>query len=377
MISYLGLFPHGNGAVVDVVVSRSTDGGLTWGAPVPVNATGEFNDKNWTACDDTASSPFYGHCYTEFDNASVGDRILMSTSADGGLSWGSAKTTANHDFGIGGQPLAQPNGTVIVPIVGFTVSAAQPFNMKSFISTDGGATWSATTKISFVAYHIPQGVRATIPLPSAEIDASGKVYVVWSDCRFETGCNADDLVLTTSSNGLTWTGVQRVPINAVSSGSDHFIPGLAVDRTTSGANAHLGLAYYFYPVANCQTATCALEVGFVSSTNGGTSWSTPIHVAGPMSLTWLPLTTQGYMVGDYISTSIVPGDDDATPVFAVASPPTGTALTCIAAGTICHEAAYTTSEDLATIGAGAASGASSQPVYSGSPFTISAPPRAN
>jgi len=44
------------------MVSRSTDGGLTWRAPVTVAATGVFYDKNWTACDNTPASPFYGRC---------------------------------------------------------------------------------------------------------------------------------------------------------------------------------------------------------------------------------------------------------------------------------------------------------------------------
>src|SRR5207248_8507756 len=63
-----------------VLVSRSTDGGLTWGNPVAVaTASGNQNlDKNWTACDNTPSSPFYGHCYTEFDDNGAGDRIKMS-----------------------------------------------------------------------------------------------------------------------------------------------------------------------------------------------------------------------------------------------------------------------------------------------------------
>src|SRR6266516_6472325 len=51
MISWLGLKPPVP-SVVDVLVSRSTDGGLTWGTPVVVNASGDFNDKNWTVCDD-------------------------------------------------------------------------------------------------------------------------------------------------------------------------------------------------------------------------------------------------------------------------------------------------------------------------------------
>ena len=51
MISSLGI----SGSTVDVLVSRSTDGGLTWSNPVTV-ATGS-NDKNWTVCDDTSDQP--------------------------------------------------------------------------------------------------------------------------------------------------------------------------------------------------------------------------------------------------------------------------------------------------------------------------------
>src|SRR5437868_11429563 len=51
---------HGN----SVVTSRSTDGGLTWSNPFPTAAGGD-PDKNWIVCDNTATSPFYGTCYTE------------------------------------------------------------------------------------------------------------------------------------------------------------------------------------------------------------------------------------------------------------------------------------------------------------------------
>jgi BNR repeat-like domain len=350
MISSLGLFPNGNTAVVDVLVSRSTDGGLTWGNPVAVNATSEFNDKNWTACDDTSTSPFYGNCYTEFDNASVGDQIQMSTSTDGGKTWGAAKGTGNSDFGIGGQPLVQPSGTVVVPIIGFVNDNSQPFKMISFISTTGGASWSSTVNISEMDYHLPSAnLRATIPLPSAEIDAAGTVYVVWGDCRFEDGCNHNDIVLSTSSDGLHWSKPGLVPIDPVGGSVDHFIPGLAVDRTTSGGSAHLGLAFYYYPVSNCQVLTCALTVGFISSTDGGATWSAKERLSPAMALSWTAQTSQGFMVGDYISTSIIPGDNDATPVFAVATPPSHVPPqggTCLSQGVICHESTFTTNEDL-------------------------------
>src|SRR2546425_248355 len=231
IISYLGIVPAGNTSQVDVLVSRSMDGGLTWGNPVVVKADGDFNDKNWTVCDNTSSSPFYGNCYTEFDDATLGDLIQMSTSRDGALTWGPALATADGAHGIGGQPLVQPSGRVVVPIVGLD---SPVFTISSFISTNGGASWSSPVLVSEADFHAPNGgLRAGVPLPSAETDNTGKAYVVWSDCRFELGCNASDLVLSTSTDGLNWTSVKRIPIAPVGSGFDFFIPGLRSEEHTS------------------------------------------------------------------------------------------------------------------------------------------------
>ncbi len=348
IISWLGIkSPSGP---VDVLVSRSTNGGLTFGPPVVVNASGDFNDKNWTVCDDTASSPFYGNCYTEFDDFTKLNLVQMSTSTNGGLTWGAAKTTPDHACVIGGQPLVQPNGTVIVPIDDCLETA-----ILSFRSTDGGNTWSKTVLAAQLLNDGHPGAIRSPDLPSAEIDKSGRVYVVWTDCRFENFCFAgnNDLLLISSADGIHWTLPKRIPANPVGSGVDDLIPGLAVDRSTSGSSAHLGLVYYYFPTINCTFITCKLNVGFVSSTNGGATWSSAEQLAGPMNLRWLPLTTQGFMVADYLSTSIVPGDDDATPVFEVArppdTPPSCSNLTTGAPGQDCHQATFTTPEDLLQI----------------------------
>src|SRR6266699_1969809 len=350
LISWLGI-KNPSAGPVDVLVSRSTDGGLTFGAPVVVNASGDFNDKNWSVCDDTASSPIYGHCYTEFDDFTKLNRVQLSTSSNGGLTWGAAKTTPDHTCVIGGQPLVQPNGNVIVPIDDCLETA-----ILSIRSTDGGATWSRPVLAAQLLNDGHPGNIRSPDLPSAEVDSSGRVYVVWTDCRTENFCNSgnNDLLLITSDDGITWSAPKRIPTSSVGSGIDILIPGLAVDRNTSENAAHLAVAYYSFPSINCtatgtrNTPACQLNVGFLSSTNGGNSWSAPVQLAGPMTLTWLPLTTQGFMVADYISTSIVPSAANATPVFEVASAPT-IGKTCSniqtgAPGSHCNQATFTSLE---------------------------------
>jgi len=129
-------------------------------------------------------------------------------------------------------------------------------------------------------------------------------------------------VLTTSSDGLSWSAVRRIPIDSATSGADHFIPGLAVDPATTGSSAHLALTHYYYPSANCSSSTCALDLGYVSSTDGGNTWTLPTQLAGAMRLSYLPNTSQGRMVGDYMSTSFVKGK--AIPIIPSAGPPSGT-----------------------------------------------------
>jgi len=154
-------------------------------------------------------------------------------------------------------------------------------------------------------------------LPSDEIDGAGTVYVTWSDCRFRRSCKKNDLVISHSLNstGTSWSSVSRVPIDATNSGIDHFMPGLAVNKATSGSTAQLGLTYYFFPSGSTQ-----LSVGFISSTNAGSTWSAPQTIISGMPTGWTATTTQGRMVGDYISTSY-DANGQAHGVFATASAP--------------------------------------------------------
>jgi hypothetical protein len=360
MVSSLALNASVSGAAV--IVSRSTNGGATWNNPnnVAVVGQGEDFDKNWTVCDNTPSSPFYGSCYTTWDDFGHGNRLKIAYSRNGGLTWTLSKTP---NVGvIGAQPLTLPNGNVVVPLDNAFETA-----LGYSVSTNGGVRFGQAFTITSITAHADPGNIRSGPLPSAEISGDGKIYVVWEDCRFRANCYTNDLVYTTSTNGTTWTAVQRIPIDVVTSTVDHFIPGVAVDRNTSGANIHVAVGYYYYPDVSCPGG-CQLDVGYISSTNGGSSWSAATQLRGPMTMSWLPNTTQGRMVGDYMSTSY-DSAGLAHPVFAEAYVPTAGGTDCATATPNCNQPLETPTTGLA---AAAGANVANDPVV----FTAKANPGA-
>jgi hypothetical protein len=98
----------------------------------------------------------------------------------------------------------------------------------------------------------------------------------------------------------------------------------------------MGLTYYSYPKANCTPATCALNANFISSKDGGSTWTAPTLLAGPMTLSWLPNTFAGLMVGDYMAT--VFAGEKAFPIFVSARANSGTRF---------DEAVFTTAAGIA------------------------------
>jgi hypothetical protein len=315
----------GSGLIGDVAVSRSTDG-LTWGSPIVIDKT-HLDDKNWTVCDNTPTSPFYGNCYTEWDQAFGTGDVLMSVSSDGGLTWSAGLPSSDHAGGLGGEPVVQPNGTIIVPFEGGGIDV--------FSSTNGGVSWGKSQQIATIQSHFVAGGLRNPNLPSASIDGAGNVFVIWSDCRFRSKCAENDIVFSSSSNGTTWSAVTRIPIDPTTSTTDHFIAGIGIDPSTSGANAHMTVVYYYYPKTSCTSTTCQLDVGFTTSNDGGATWTAGAKIAGPMKLSALPVSDNGPMVADYIGVSYVNGAPFG--VFAVAQPLVGTTY---------NESMYTTKAPL-------------------------------
>lgn len=297
-----------------LMVARSTDG-LHWSAPVTA-ATGPALDKEWITCDNGASSPFRGRCYALYTDDSKNTTVSQS-SDDGGATW-SAPVRASSAL-IGTQPAVLPDGTLVTIAGAYAGEQALTGSIESLRSTDGGATFTRTTLAALTsASNAP--MRA-ISLPSLAIDGAGTLYATWADCRFRPSCNANDLVLSTSTDGVAWTAPTRVPVAPVASTLDAMIPGLGADPSRPG---HLAVVYAYFTPHSCARGNCTLGIAFAQSPDGGASWTKPLQLdAEPMSLTWLALA-EGRMVGDYFATAYAL--DRIVPVFTLAIAPTGSRL---------------------------------------------------
>jgi hypothetical protein len=288
-----------------VYVSRSSDG-VGWSMPIDA-AGGPVLDKEWIVCDNGAASPFKGRCYVEYtdDQKSI---TVSQFSTDGGLTW-SAPVRASSML-VGTQPVVLPNGTLVVVVGDYRNETALSGTIVALRSTDGGATFTRFTVSDLQS--ADNGAMRAIALPSADVDSAGTIYAVWHDCRFRQGCTRNDMVVSTSTDGQTWTSPARIALAAPSSSFSFFISGLGADPARPG---RLGLVYAYFA-----SGSSVLGMGFAQSRDGGKTWTAHQRLdAQPMEVTWLPRAEGGRMAGDYFSVSFA--GSRVVPVFALAAPP--------------------------------------------------------
>ncbi len=250
-----------------MLVSRSTDGAVTWGAPTTLirdNTTHAFNDKNSITADPTAN----GFVYAVWDRLSIfplagdtdADKLLaindgveiarelaarLSTAAAGGAPFftfgfagptflsmtkddGNSWSTAVPIFdpGTNAQTIdnlvvVRPNGDVFDFFTNITNTGA--LSIRFIRSTDHGSTWSGPTLASdiqvfqnalgVITPDSGQRVRDAAILYAVAVDPNnGHLYLAWQDDRFSgsTMCTTpartrpiDSIVFSQSLNGGT------------------------------------------------------------------------------------------------------------------------------------------------------------------------------
>lgn len=302
---------------VSVMVSRSTDGGRSWSLPGTVVAplAGTHPDKQWTVCDNHRTSAHYGTCYTAFAETEnlLQTPIRVVSSSDGGATWSPPVTTGIAN-GFNAQPVILPSGRLVIVA---TIDAESAVVATG--SSDGGRTFTAPVMVAAIQKRRPVGLR-TFVKPSVDVDGAGRVWTTWQDCRFRPNCSSNDIVVTRSSDGAAWTPVQRVPVDDLTSGVDHLMPALATDPGTNGNR--VAITFDVIPHAVCDAPGapgCLLGSAYVSSEDGGETWTAATPIGPPVPYANYPQTPQGRMPGDYESVAF--SGATAIVLFPVASTP--------------------------------------------------------
>jgi hypothetical protein len=274
-----------------IVVSTSTDGGSTFGDPVTVHRPRgtDFDDKEAVVIDTYPTSPFLGRVYVTWDMVRDGDGqpLLFSWSADGGESF-SPPVTIREGVNLGVVPVVAPGGVVHLVWGNFA-----PFDRVELLtarSDDGGATWSAPLHVEDAFAAGVQGMRVGDGLASAAVDRrNGTLYVVWEDAR-NTG-RVDQIMISRSTDG----GESWSPAEVISDGPDNaasFTPAVAVD-----GKGRVGVTYY--SLRNDPDRTFGVDLYVTVSSNGGRTFGASRRIS---QATWdatFAAFSRGKFLGDY------------------------------------------------------------------------------
>ena len=288
-----------------ILVSRSTDGGATFGSPVLVykepNAD-TFADKNWMAINSfPGTATPLGRIvitYTIFSNiGGVNHAIMRSYSDNQGATWSPAQYIHSPNQQVQGSvPVFLRGGRLAVSYWNFrgTTSFVDD-RLELVVSDNGGVTFGAPKVITNVAHYDHPNIRDGSFLPQATTDReTGTLYIVYQ--AIHNGVAR--IMFTKSANaGTTWTTPLPISDNP---------PGSGVFTSTIGASPDgQTLTVVFYSNRDNPGSNTLVDMYLAQSFNGGATWQPNIRLTSVSTNAELAVNTgttsnPNYMLGDYI-----------------------------------------------------------------------------
>ncbi len=163
-------------------VSRSEDGGVTWGPVVNIHDQPDDADKGSIQGD--GNGTIYASYVTSRGYSPYGMKVIATRSLDGGVTWGPSRIVATGLNPFAPAVASRPNGTAHV-VWWQAFSATRPSgNIMVSTTTDRGLTWSSAVRVnpvldSAVYYFEPNPKRLPYPWPAT--NSGGTLFVAWGD----------------------------------------------------------------------------------------------------------------------------------------------------------------------------------------------------
>ncbi len=320
------------GEKIVIKSSFSMNGGTTWSAPISqAHLSPGFSSADVSLGFDHVGNAYM--CYIDYDNVGFTQgQVVVRKSTNGGLSWGNAVEAINISDCPNKMCIDRPwmvidqsGNSPLAPIYVTTMNADQPalitppYNPYLSVSLDGGQSFLNPRIMDTLNYlagsTIPQ------PMPTPTIDGAGKFYAMYPSYLVSQSVFPRQILASSTNLGTSL---------------DHLVAyqgtGIGISNSTCkragkliADKAHPGhLAYCFLSEQNDQA-----DVYLMESSDGGNTWGTmhkvnqdPIGNNRVQDLLWGDFNESGDLVITWRDRRNAPNDgyEQASEIYAATKP---------------------------------------------------------